>query len=982
MERWIEWLADEVNTDRTGKKVLLAESHKDGRQLMEQLARRGCQVLNLHVLTLQDLLQEALTQWQQHANVEWIESGDVWYWMRNQLKELQQNNQLHYYQDVVRSPGMVSAMSDAVTELRQGLILSDTLPPDSFINTPKYQDLKQILHQWETMLEQEQKADGFRVLQWLKENEEIIEPDTRYFMAPRSPLTRLEEELFITLFHHHQDALLKGPSPEEEPREKDIHLSHSGSSWQEVRDLLRQIKSRRLPLDDCLILLPTKEPYTNYLEALACRYELPITFSHGIQVSSTRPGKLFMLLLQWIQSDYQASICYALLRENLLQIPDGCPPPATIEFYLKKHQIGWGKDRYVDLFTQALEKAKANEEEQAETLEPITKVFQSMMENLPDLQSIEGEEGNWVRRLLHWWKTYARIGDERDAEGKAALEKALEMAARHHTPSLPVAEVLEELGLHAGSLRVGMKESEPGSLHCQGLSHGLFSPRSHVFIPGLSARLFPGSPKDGPILLDRERKRVGTLALAQDKPLLKEQQLSRVLTGSASSLSFSMPAYDPIEHREESPASFLLQMYRLWAEEPSADYQQLRNDLSRDKLMGDILPARRDEILDGWEQKLMVVKGLPQQTEALPFPLDEGLLRGKAAWKKRQEGTFNQYNGLIQVEASEVDPRVNQELVMSASQLEQLAKCPYIHFLQRLLKLWPEEDVVHQPDQWLDALNRGSLLHRVYENYYRQVLEGQPPSEALVLATLEKQVEIFRQAIPIPSQRIFRKEVEELTASCQVFYRSEAINHGNQQPVYLEMNFGMGEPHPDLGAIPPVQIALNEEEGFFFRGSVDRVDQLNEKEYEILDYKTGSTYGFHQGKPFDQGKRLQHALYAQAAEHLLKEFAGEASAQVVKASYYFSTIRGRGEKTTYHQTPALRESMEGLLTSLFNAVAAGAFVDWGSSFDRKWEEYRPILQQNLKGDQMKAFLLAMEEATEDETQNEAIESLLEVLTYE
>lgn len=979
MKKWVHWLAEEMAQHPIQKKVLVVDSHKDGHQLVEQLARQGCHMLNLRIVTLEDLMKDMLVTWQGQASVEWVEPGAAWYWMRNLLKELQKNNQLQYYQQVVLSPGMISAMLEAITELRYGCITSETLDPDSFINPAKSADLKRMLSKWETMLIREEKVDGLRVLQWLQQHPPSLEPHTRYYLAPTPPLSKLDEALLQALFGEQLEALEKGPEWEPGPPEAALHLSHSGSAWQEVRDLLRNIKTRHIPLDQCLILLPVKEPYTNYLEALACRYDLPMTFGHGTSVNGTKPGKLFSLLLKWIQSDYQAAIFCDMLRGGLLQLPAMVPAPVMVEHALKKHKVGWGKERYVEM----LKAAQAKDPENTPDFENLVTLFQQMMPWLPDTQPGEGKnQGNWIANLQQWWKTYARAVNEADGEGKAAIEKVFETAARYYDPTASLDEALEELKLHAGGIRVGAHEPESGKIHCQGLSQGQFSPRSQVFIPGLSARLFPGSPSDGPVLLDRERINLGTLQLTQEAPFIKEQQLSRVLSGAAQALYFSMPAFDPLEHREEAPSAAFLQLYRLQSGNPMANYKALRDYLNRHKKMGDILPAKAVELLDGWEDKLMYEKRGPAQVSALRPHLDPWTLRGRKAWQTRLGGTLNPYNGLVQVDPAVVDPRVNQQLCMSASQLEQLAKCPYVHFLQRLLNLWPEDEVVFQADQWLNALDRGSLLHSVYEYYYRQVLLGEAPCEALVLKTLEEQVETYQQRVPPPSQRVFLKEVEELTESCKVFYRSEQLKHEHQQPVYLELKFGMEETHPVLGDIPPMLVSLENESGFYFRGSVDRVDRLNENEYEIIDYKTGSTYNFHESKPLDQGRRLQHALYAQVTEKILHETAQQPQAQVVKASYYFPTIKGRGVKTTYVQTPMIKTSLNKVLTSLLNAVAAGVFVDWGSSFDRRWDDYKPILQQNPGEGQQQDMFEQVALLDQGEPWAEALKNLLEVKKHD
>ena len=114
----------------------------------------------------------------------------------------------------------------------------------------------------------------------------------------------------------------------------------------------------------------------------------------------------------------------------------------------------------------------------------------------------------------------------------------------------------------------------------------------------------------------------------------------------------------------------------------------------------------------------------------------------------------------------------------------------------------------------------------------------------------------------------------------------------------------------------------------------------------------------------------------------MRELSSQPLARVVKASYYFTTMRGRGEKAVYPQTPALKTSLSQVLTNLLNMVSGGTFVDWGSSYDRKWEDYWPILQQNPDGEQMKGRLSQMELDEENASLKEAFRNLLEVLAYD
>ena len=979
MEQWIQWLQKEMETNQTQRKILLTGTFQKGRQLTENLARRGCQVLHLKITTWDEQFREAGRMWQQQEGIQFLDAGDAWYGMKRILKALQLDQQLQYFQKVELSPGMISAMLGAVTELRHGCISSVDIRQDTFITPEKAADLKRILHQWETYLQDENLADSWRILQWLEAQPASDEPGVRLYLTPDEEYTALQQKWLKTVCEKRQMVILEGPDSKEVHPDnlvsgEQLHLSHSSSCWQEIRDLFRKIKSESIPLDEAVLLLPVAEPYTTLCFQLAGRYNIPMTIGHGIGVAQTRPGKLFNLMIKWIKSDYQAAILASMLREGLVKLPKNGVGPVILERILKEQRVGWSKERYLTTLQEALAASTDLQEEQKARLEGALELLQSMMSLL--------NISNWVKGVSQWFNTYARVTDEDDREAKAALLLVLETASCHFDKEAAVSDVLDECSLHAASLRVRAESPMPEKVHCDHLGNGLMNPRRHVLIPGLSARQFPGTYADGPVLLDQERMNLGTLLLLRDRPRQQEEQLEKRLTGKHQVFHLSMPAYDPLEHREESPSALMLRLFRRQTHRPDADYDALRKSLNRDKLVGDILPLHEEERLDRFEDFLGFARQWPDHGRVVLKPLIHPFhSQGRTAFEQRLNGSFNPYNGMIRVDPSEVDPRENHDLSLSASQLEQLAKCPYIHFLQRLLKLYPEDVVVWRPDQWLDALQRGNLLHRVFEQYYRGVIDGGEKSVEALLNHLEQQVSLMRKMTPPPGERVFQKEMEELTASCRVFFKAEQQLHASQKPVCLELKFGLDEEHPVLGTVPPTLFTLQDGSRFVFRGAVDRIDSLGGHAFEIIDYKTGSPYGYHEGKPFDKARRLQHALYARVTEEILRTLSGDPEAKVDQASYYFPTLKGRGEKITYPQNEKVKRVLNDVLVRLLDAVKDGTFVDWGSGFDRRWEEYKPILQQNPDENQMTAMLDALECQPEDPVSQQLLR-LMEVKCYE
>jgi CRISPR/Cas system-associated exonuclease Cas4 (RecB family) len=102
----------------------------------------------------------------------------------------------------------------------------------------------------------------------------------------------------------------------------------------------------------------------------------------------------------------------------------------------------------------------------------------------------------------------------------------------------------------------------------------------------------------------------------------------------------------------------------------------------------------------------------------------------------------------------------------------------------------------------------------------------------------------------------------------------------------------------------------------------------------VIDYKTGTPHEYEGDTgTFHGGRRLQHALYAEAAERLLggHDVAGE---------YHFPTRRGENRIVRFEA--AALKAVGKLLDRLLDIVAAGGFVPTDRADDCKFCDYAPV----------------------------------------
>jgi ATP-dependent helicase/DNAse subunit B len=305
----------------------------------------------------------------------------------------------------------------------------------------------------------------------------------------------------------------------------------------------------------------------------------------------------------------------------------------------------------------------------------------------------------------------------------------------------------------------------------------------------------------------------------------------------------------------------------------------------------------------------------------------------------RNSSVFTEYDGLVHVESDVLDPRVNKEKHVSAAKLEMIAKCPYSYFLQDVLKLRPIEDIEYNPSKWLDAATRGSLLHSIFENFYKEIKEEKPSFEKHeegILTLANKLIDEQKELIPPPNERVFQKEVRDILDCCRIFLKEEEAHCESYKPKYFEYTFGLGEHEPAVITLPS-GAAIN------VAGKIDRVDEADSGHFHIIDYKTGSTYGYGNKQIFKGGRQLQHMIYALAIEqHLNLE-----SGKVQESAYYFPTVKGLAERVVRKQDEVVRTNGLDILERLIDVLKTGTFTMTDDENDCKFCEFKTVCRRHF-----------------------------------
>ena len=404
--------------------------------------------------------------------------------------------------------------------------------------------------------------------------------------------------------------------------------------------------------------------------------------------------------------------------------------------------------------------------------------------------------------------------------------------------------------------------------------------------------------------------------------------LTALLARLRGTVTLSYAAWDALEGREVAPAPEILQAFRLENRNPHLTYEDLHRELRpvRGPLPRD---AARLDATDAWLGALHDAdRGILLAGEDAVRAAHPALHQGLVARDARRSPDYTAWDGLIGPRPDRLDPR-QSDIVLSTTVLENLGVCPLRYLYSRVLRADPPDDPEYDPTAWLDALQRGGLLHDAYEHTLRRAGEAgialdDPAFESLALDVLREQVARYRLKVPVPSAAVLAAETLELESSVRSFVRM--VREHQPRWLALELEFGYRQ-GPGPIALPVAGGAIK------LRGRIDRIDET-ERGLVVVDYKTGSTYSY-QAKhgTWHGGRHLQHLVYSRVV-------AQEQGRPVERFEYWFPTPRGQNEIRPYPGSHG--EVGDRALEAICELLGFGAFAPTDDPGDCKYCDYRKI----------------------------------------
>lgn len=281
----------------------------------------------------------------------------------------------------------------------------------------------------------------------------------------------------------------------------------------------------------------------------------------------------------------------------------------------------------------------------------------------------------------------------------------------------------------------------------------------------------------------------------------------------------------------------------------------------------------------------------------------------------------------------------------SATGIQTWATCPFSFLLGRLLELPATEG--HDEDTWwqISALERGSMVHRILERFFGEVVETRTPApgDEYSAGDIQRMEQIATETFAEWEARgavghplVWANERVAILTDLRTLLAQdvELRAQGGWQPAHVEQAFGMDQ-EPD--SWPTLTIALDDGRMVRLRGRIDRIDVDGDGRARVVDYKTGrrKQRTVTADDRFGAGRSLQLAVYAQAVRdraHAAGTLPGDGV-----ALYWYVSVKEGFATVELRVDEHVRAALTDVLERVDDGVRAGCFPQvpgeptiWGS----------------------------------------------------
>ena len=640
-------------------------SQLNGSELLRLLARKGKSSLGLRIMSPVELAEYALMRTGVSVPEKYIRNGDQIALVYSFL------NNIAYFRK--SSFNDARNICNGLSDIRYQLIGNEAEQMREFLYNAEFPEigtaLLQVYEQYIRLLETRGLIDCQQLIRRAASFCKCIDAD--FIAIEEYPLLPLEKKLLDTVSGGKSEVVdmcgLLGVSHCQVVPE-DITSAYGTAN--EVEDIFAWIFREKLPLDSCIIAVTDMAKYSQYISDTASRLGLKVTFCGGIPVTNSLPARLLRNYRTW-----ETTGCCGIdaLREMVLDVS------FDSDKLREKLGIDW-KTFHALIVSAGNLRLSTDQETNRKRLENYRRAYPENAETASVLATLAGEFEQGCGYIVSEYAV-CRQGQYKSLDRAASTMFRRELEAYHRFSGEPESDMIPELLKR--SVMAGL--SEPGCLYVADISGAAASLRENIFVAGLSAQLFPGTPSENCLITDNDFLRLDNENVPTSINLVKQRskQLDTLLeTAAAAGLRIwiSFTGFDTAELKEENPSSAVFELLR----------QKCPSITDMEKLMQNVRTV-----------------GFFDSGISVSDRIGQAVLSGKTV-------------DYSPAELSECTKEVNVDRCFSPTDMVDFAACPRYFWFTRILRMTTSD--IDDPYTVISPAITGNLIHELLDTASKENL--------------------------------------------------------------------------------------------------------------------------------------------------------------------------------------------------------------------------------------------------------------------
>ncbi len=667
----------------------------------------------------------------------------------------------------------------------------------------------------------------------------------------------------------------------------------------EVETILADIYQNRT-LDECTVAVTDTAMYSQLFFDYALLHDIPIAFGCGIPIMNSNPARLLSLYYNWSTKGlFGADALTDMLfsdafdrKKFFAQCPVTEEGFSLSTFYDVLCGLRLTNDRVLNERKVAGFKAavtRNSSEDSQDKLKEDGDIRKKLL-CIPCLETAAEELSLPVEEFISKY-VHIRKGNASYSQSLVMmLDRAAALAVFEELKvirSSGAAQNVDDIIPNILKRNVCALRSGPGKLYVTGIDSAAASLRKHLYIAGLSASCFPGSPRENYLLLDADLHLFseGAMPYTADGKILRRREslLTMVQLASAlgSTVCVSYSGLNVSELKRDNPSSLV---YELLREQygSSADVRELEKyiqkvgyfepAISPSRLVGDAYTRGQEILMAG------------KEADSAVFEVRESS-KGEAAALNLAKGEPS----TLRASGEGDSPRINiydKDKAWSPTALDIFFSCKRRFMLRYLLKIAEPDD--YDPFQIISALDNGTMAHSLMEQLGKKNRQSVSRDEFVKMSG-----ETFDR---------FILEHPPLIAENVPAVREQFLD-------MMETAYDM-DPGREI-ALEEEDISCVHESGVRIHGFPDRVEKLEDGSYLIVDFKSGQRIAHVQD---DITTCLQIVIYAYMMEQMGYKVSG--------GEYRYIRL---GETVTCRYDEDMKKQLSNRLEEFLECMKNGTF---------------------------------------------------------